>query len=265
MSAAWPGIPAVVLYLAGALLVARHLRARNWMVGKTTRIIAGVAALLHAASAWLAIATPDGVDFSLFVVGSLVAVVLVAALLLVSLAQPLHNLYLLMLPLAALAIVGSLLLGGTTGRRAQVDIGLVAHAVVAVAAYSVLALAAFQSLLYLVLDRRLRHHEAIGAATGLPPLQTMESMLFVLLWTGLALLTGAIVTALAFLDDVLAPHLVQHTTLATASWFLYVVLLGGHFLFGWRGRTTTLLALVAFAVLALAYFGGKFVVEFLTP
>ena len=263
MSAAWPGIPAIVLYLAGAVMLARHLHAGNWMASGALRIVAAVAALLHAGSVWLAMATPDGVDFSLFVVGSLVAVVLVAALLLVSLAQPLHNLYLLTLPIAALAIVGSLLLGGTTGRRAQVDAGLVAHAVVAVAAYSVLALAAFQSLLYLVLDRRLRRHEAIGAATGLPPLQTMESMLFLLLWTGMALLTGAIVTGIVFLDDVLAPHLLQHTTLATASWLLYVILLGGHFLFGWRGRTTTQWTLVAFAVLALAYFGGKFVVEFL--
>lgn len=263
MSAAWPGIPAIVLYLAGSVLLLQQLRARMGTAGVALRATAGVAAALHAVSVYLAMATPAGVDFSLFVVASLVAAVLVAALLLVSLMQPLHNLYLLMLPIAALAVIGSLLFGGTTGPRAQVDAGLVAHAVVAVAAYSVLALAAFQSLLYLALDRRLRRHDAIGAATGLPPLQTMESMLFLLLWTGLALLTGAIATGLVFLDDILAPHLLQHTTLATASWLLYATLLGGHFLFGWRGRTTTLLALVAFAVLALAYFGGKFVVEFL--
>jgi ABC-type uncharacterized transport system permease subunit len=41
------------------------------------------------------------------------------------------------------------------------------------------------------------------------------------------------------------------------------VLLLGHSRSGWRGRTVTYGALAAFALLLLAYFGSKFVIEIL--
>ena len=59
-------------------------------------------------------------------------------------------------------------------------------------------------------------------------------------------------------------HLSQHhTVLSVASWVVYTSLLAGHTKFGWRGVTTTRWSLVAFVLLALAYFGTKFVIEFL--
>lgn len=263
MSAAWPGIPAILLYMAGSWLLARDIRAHRAMAGATLKWIAAAALLLHVGCVYLAMATPAGIDFSFFVVASLVAAALVAAILAVSLVRPLHNLYLLVAPVAAIAVAGSLLFAGTAGPRERLEPGLIAHVLVSVAAYAVLSLGALQSLLLLLLERRLRRHEAIGAANELPPLVTMEGALFVLLWVGIGLLTAAIATGVLFLEDIFAPHLLPHTVLALAAWLVYAALLGGHLLAGWRGETVTRWTLVAFACLALAYFGGKFVLEFL--
>ena len=48
---------------------------------------------------------------------------------------------------------------------------------------------------------------------------------------------------------------------ALASWLVFGVLLWGRYRFGWRGRTALRWTLVGFAVLALAYFGSKLVLE----
>ena len=42
---------------------------------------------------------------------------------------------------------------------------------------------------------------------------------------------------------------------------VFAVLLFGRWRFGWRGRTATIWALSGFALLALAYFGSKIVLE----
>jgi ABC-type uncharacterized transport system permease subunit len=55
----------------------------------------------------------------------------------------------------------------------------------------------------------------------------------------------------------------HHTVLSIASWVIYAILLIGHARFGWRGRTVTYGALVAFVLLLLGYFGSKFVLEIL--
>jgi ABC-type uncharacterized transport system permease subunit len=97
----------------------------------------------------------------------------------------------------------------------------------------------------------------------LPPLQTMETLLFGLLWTGIIALTLAIISGFVFLDDMFEQRVVHHTVLALSSWVLYGILLAGHRLFGWRGTTAVRWTLIAFGLLVLGYFGSKFVIEIL--
>jgi ABC-type uncharacterized transport system permease subunit len=69
------------------------------------------------------------------------------------------------------------------------------------------------------------------------------------------------VSGFAFLEDMFAQQVVHHTVLALASWLIYAGLLTGHYLFGWRSYTATYGTMIAFALLLLAYFGSKFVLE----
>ena len=72
---------------------------------------------------------------------------------------------------------------------------------------------------------------------------------------------GRAVGGVLFLEDIFAQHLVHKTVLSLTAWLVFAVLLWGRFQFGWRGRTAIRWTLSGFAVLLLAYFGSKFVLE----
>ena len=58
-------------------------------------------------------------------------------------------------------------------------------------------------------------------------------------------------------------NLVHKTVLALAAWAIFAFLLFGRWRFGWRGRTAARYTIAGFLVLAVAYFGSKFVLEIL--
>jgi ABC-type uncharacterized transport system permease subunit len=70
-------------------------------------------------------------------------------------------------------------------------------------------------------------------------------------------------TGFAFVTNLFTQHLFQKTVLSILAWLLFGVLLIGRVRYGWRGRSAVLWTLSGFAVLALAYFGSKFVLEYL--
>ena len=89
----------------------------------------------------------------------------------------------------------------------------------------------------------------------------MESLLFQMIAIGFAMLSLALLSGVLFLEDIFAQHLVHKTVLSLTAWLVFSVLLWGRFQFGWRGRTAIRWTLSGFAVLLLAYFGSKFVLE----
>jgi ABC-type uncharacterized transport system permease subunit len=89
----------------------------------------------------------------------------------------------------------------------------------------------------------------------------MEALLFELIAVGFFLLSLALVSGFAFLEDMFAQHLVHKTLLSVVSWLVFAGLLWGRFRFGWRGRTAIRGTLTGFVLLMLAYFGSKLVLE----
>mgnify|MGYP002149488769 CR=1 FL=1 len=100
-----------------------------------------------------------------------------------------------------------------------------------------------------------------GILRGLPPLVTMEALLFQMIGAGFGALTLSLLSGLFFLDDIFAQHLVHKTVLSIAAWTVFGTLLWGRRRYGWRGRTAIRWTLTGFAVLGLAYFGSKLVLE----
>lgn len=261
MNPAYPGLAAATLYLVGAWLQLETL-SRSLSPPKARTFGIGVAAvLLHAVAVWLVMNVPDAIDLSLFSVASLTLVVLACIVLLAAVWQPLENLFTLVFPLAAIGVVASLIPIGDPIPRSAFGPGMLTHVLVSILAYSVLMMAACQSIALSFQDVALRRHAPMRILRVLPPLQTMETLLFQFLWIGLVLLTLSIGSGFAFLDDMFAQHVVHHTVLAIASWSIFAVLLLGRHAFGWRGRTAIRWTLAGFTFLALAYFGSKFVLE----
>jgi ABC-type uncharacterized transport system permease subunit len=138
---------------------------------------------------------------------------------------------------------------------------LTAHILLSMGAAALLFAAAVTAVLLVVLDRRLRTRRIAHLPSVLPPLDTLEKVMFRLIGAGFALLTLALFTGFVFVTNLFTQNLVQKTALSLIAWMLFGVLLIGRLRFGWRGRSAVQWTLSGFGVLAVAYFGVKFVLE----
>ncbi len=166
----------------------------------------------------------------------------------------------LLLAAAGLAAVVGLEGGpGYAVERRNWEIG--AHIVLSSVAYAVLSIAVVLAIALALLDRRLRRRRPLGWLTILPSVEALEAATFQALAVGFAILTLALFSGFIFVEDLFAQHLIHKTVLSCLAWVVFAILLFGRQRFGWRGRTATNWTLSGFALLALAYFGSKIVLE----
>ena len=263
MNPAYPGLAAAAFYLVGAFTQINALARKTPVPRRRLLWLTTPAVLLHAFTAYLVVHQPGGINISIVSVASLIGFTLVLFVYVGSLWQPLENLFVMVLPLGALTVAGSITSDGPIIPSADFDDGLLAHVLISLLAYTVLAMAAGQSIILAFQERSLRQKSAIGFVRLLPPLQTMETLLFQLLWIGLITLTLSIGSGFLFLTDMFAQSVVSHTILASASWLIFAGLLAGRYAFGWRSTVATRATLGGFTLLLFAYFGSKFVLEIL--
>jgi len=140
---------------------------------------------------------------------------------------------------------------------------LTAHILLSMGAAALLLAAAVTALVLVFLDRRLRTRRLIDLPTSLPPLDSVEKVMFRLIGAGFVLLTLALLTGFIFVTDLWAQHLQHKTILSCIAWVLFGVLLIGRIRYGWRGRSAVTWTLCGFGFLVLSYFGSKFVLEYL--
>lgn len=138
-----------------------------------------------------------------------------------------------------------------------------AHLLIAMLSYSLFTIAALHAVLMDFVERRLHHAARPGLFASLPPLLTMETLLFRVLWTGFALLTLTLASGIVFSEELFGKALtLSHKTLfGFISWGIFAALLGGRVIYGWRGRVAVRWTIAGFLALLLAYVGSKFVLE----
>ena len=168
------------------------------------------------------------------------------------------------------AFLPSVFPGTLISPRAVSDPWFKAHFIVATVSVGLLSLAAMHAMLMSVQDRAL-HRQLAVIPNGriahwledLPPLLTMEALLFNLLYVGFVLLSLTVFSGLLFSQALFGKPLVfDHKTLfALVSWFLFAGLLLARWRVGLRGRTAVRWVLSAYTALLLAYIGSRFVME----
>ncbi len=257
-------LSAVLLYLAGGIVFTLRLfrREERTRPSRTIGLLLGFGALAaHGALLYLNLYTQQGLNFAFFNAVSFAAWVICLLYLLAALARPVESLGMVLLPLAALTLLLEHFFPGVRLLPPHADWQLRGHVILSILAYSVLTMAAVQAILLAIQDRHLRSHHPGGFIRSLPPLQTMEGLLFEMITIGFILLTLALASGFLFLEDMFAQHLVHKTLLSILAWVVFAVLLWGRYRFGWRGRTAIRWTLSGFVILALAYFGSKAVLE----
>jgi ABC-type uncharacterized transport system permease subunit len=193
---------------------------------------------------------------------------------------PLDGLRLLVLPLACVASLLPLAFNGVRVLPYAAAPMFKLHFLIANIAYGLFAIAALHAVLMLAVERRLHsmrgglaQRHAAAASNGwwsswldtLPPLLTLEKLLFRLIGAGFVLLTLTLVSGILFSEQLIdrALRLDHKTVFAILSWVMFGALLTARKVSGWRGRAALRWVLASFVALLLAYVGSRFVFEVL--
>ena len=187
-----------------------------------------------------------------------------------SLIYDVKGMHALVLPLAAVcALLPAFFSGPQMPGYTQTFVFRV-HLLVAMLAYSLFTIAALHATLMTVLERRLHGgkyatsgESLAGPWASLPPLMTLETLLFRILTLGFVLLSLTLASGFVFSEELFgkAARLNHKTVFGVISWMIFAALLIGRYSWGWRGRSALRWTLAGFAALLLAYVGSMFVLE----
>ncbi|MDO8413662.1 MAG: cytochrome c biogenesis protein CcsA [Gallionellaceae bacterium] len=178
---------------------------------------------------------------------------------------PIGSLQALVLPLAAVGALLPALFPAAHPLSGNTSFALDAHIMASMLAYSLFTIAVLHAGLMSFVEKRLHHASLPAVLQGLPPLLTMEILLFRIIGVGFVLLTLTLASGMVFAEQIFGrPLQFNHKILfGFISWGVFGGLLLGHYYKGWRGRTAVRWTMSGFAFLLLAYLGSKFVLEVL--
>jgi ABC-type uncharacterized transport system permease subunit len=177
--------------------------------------------------------------------------------------HPLEGLPALVLPPAAVCVLLPAMFPGSVFTAQAQAPAFAAHVAVAMLASAFFAIGAAHAVMMAVLEKRLHSHHKATGPVGMPPLLTMERVLFQVLGIGFVLLTLTLVSGIFFSEEIFgrALRLDHKTVFAIIAWVIFAVLLVGRVAYGWRGRVALKWTFAGFAALLLAYVGSRFVLE----
>lgn len=176
---------------------------------------------------------------------------------------PLASLKALVLPLAGIGSLLPLMIPGEHVMPQTSSWTFDAHVLVAMLAYSLFTIAALHAGLMALVERSLHKAHLPVLLRNLPPLLTMETLLFRIIAAGFVLLTLTLISGGIFSEQIFgkAWHFNHKVLFGFISWAVFAVLLAGHHFYGWRGRTAVGWTMSGVGFLVLAYVGSKFVLE----
>ena len=135
------------------------------------------------------------------------------------------------------------------------------HVMLAMAAYGLLTVGAIVAVYALVQERRLRAGQLSALSQLFAPLETTEKLLYGVATAGLVVLAASLIAGSIFIENLFAQHLAHKVILSLLAVVLFGILIAGRYLAGWRGQRGVYLYLGGYALLGLAYFGSRFILE----
>lgn len=139
---------------------------------------------------------------------------------------------------------------------------LFTHITLALIAYCVLVIATLYAFQVAYINWKLKSKNLL-AVNHLPPLMQVEGQLFIILAIGTFCLFASQMLGIVFIENFIRKDNAHKTVLSIIALTFYAWILWGHFKKGWRGHRVLVLTIIATTLLTLAYFGSRFVKEFL--
>ena len=269
-------MPAILLHLLAAALyagLAAHFWHTRWRGALLAQPLAGLqpweralllmALALHGITLGQEIFSDGAMRFGFSAALSLILWLAIMLYWIESFYARMEGLQMLGLPLATVCV---LLPAMFPGQHLLINADSTAfrtHFLMAMLAYSLFTLAAMHALLMAVAEKHLHKGRLSPLLAGLPPLLTMERLLFRLIHIAFLLLTLTLLSGIFFSETLFGKAIsFNHKTIfAILSWLIFGALLLGRHFYGWRGRQALRWTLAGFATLMLTYVGYRFVLE----
>lgn len=216
---------------------------------------------IHAYLLWKEILPPQGLSLSLANAASFIGLQLALIALLGAKEATLRGLSggLLFLAAVTAAMTGW---QTPTSHGTELTWQLEAHVLISLFAYGLLTVGAIVAVYALIQDRRLRSAKLSPINQLFAPLETTERLLYGITSAGFTVLLLAVFSGFVFVENLFAQHLVHKTALSILALLLFGILLAGRHFAGWRGQRAVYLYLWGFMMLGLAYFGSRYVLEY---
>lgn len=256
-------IIAAILYSLAIAMVVPGLVQQAGIKTKTVFVSAALALMFHALLLHGLIHAGAGQNLSILNVASVISFIISLVMSIAMLKTRLWFLLPVVYSFAAINLLASNFLPGAFVTHLENRPGLLTHITLALFSYSTLTIGALYALQLAWLDYKLKTKKAMAINPNLPPLMMVERQLFKIILIGTGLLTLTLVTGSIFLDDMFAKETAHKSILSFIAWIVYSVLLWGHYHKGWRGQKVTWYAVAGASLLTLAYFGSRFVREFI--
>ncbi len=257
-------ILAASLYLASVVMLYLSVSRASANSRSVALACAIAGAGLHAGAQYVYWFLSSAPHFDMLSILSLCGLVIVVLLLLSALSRKsLFDAGLVALPISAAVLLlnSTLQLEGTA--LGATSTATTVHIMSSVIAFGFFSITTVYAGFVAFIDYFLRQHHLNALVRTLPALDVLELLLFQLITAGFVLLSISLATGLAYVEDVFAQHLLHKTVLSILAWLVFGLLLWGRWRYGWRGRLAVRMTLAGTALLLLAYFGSKFVLEVL--
>lgn len=256
---------AIILYFACAALLFFQIKQPAEAPGTLSKkhiVLIGLGGLcLHGFALYSSMISPMGINLGFYNAIALVSAFITLFILIAVWRYPVEMLAIILLPIAAATLMLNSSVDAGHLLPQESSKALIFHILSSIIAYSILALAALQAIILSIQNKFLHAHQPGGIIKLMPPLRDMEVLLFEIIVVGFIALTISLGSGLVFLENMFAQQLAHKTVLSILAWFVFLILLIGHWKLGWRGRTAIRWTLSGFVSLMLAYFGSKFVLE----
>jgi len=262
----------IIGYVLASVLIAKAVHAKNKNDVKLSSLTpAFLCASLSLIFHWLYTVniswSNNLLNFSLSSMTTLVSALLVSIYLLGCLGMRIRKLGILVFPFAAICLIFAFF-WAYTGNSEPVYLDRKSnafnlHILISLLAYSLLNIAVIQALIYAYQDRQFKNRTAATLLAALPPLQTMELLLFRLITVGFILLTLTLASGAVFSQEIFqqAFEFNHHTALAILGWVVFALLLFKRYKSGLRGSQAVIWTVSGFLLIQLGYFGTKFITE----
>lgn len=265
---------AVILYLIATVVLCKRIYGKSptesidrlpSLSKSTVFCLTVLAILIHGWVLYHSLFMDSTLNLGLMGALSLVIWVITTLFIVASITRPVENLGILVLPFSAFIMTVNWLMPSPDYFISSSSWLLTSHLIIAILAYGLLGLAVAQAVLLSFQERHLRNKQPSPLLHTLPPIQTMESLLFEMITLGFVFLTFTLTSGTLFSEKVFGKPLsfTHHTVFSIGAWIIFGALLLGRWIFGWRGKTVVRWTIGGFVLLLLAYFGSRFVAEFI--